>query len=96
MFAYFVRIDVEIYVVLATNRDAQLEGINGIKAQAITKQWCSTLDIVRRDVLEIQDLDNQFFQISFSITHRQARYSAICGAALGSTVVMPSSGILPL
>src|SRR5512138_1482888 len=65
MLTRLFRIRVDLHVVAFADGNAELEGIDRIETQTRTEQRCFAIDLLHTDVLQIQDIDEQLFELPF-------------------------------
>src|SRR5262245_16409383 len=64
-----LRVRVHLHVVLLANGYAKLERVDGIEPQAFAEQRRLTIDLLHADVFEIQNVNEQFFQLLLQLSH---------------------------
>src|SRR5688572_10616845 len=62
-------VSVHAHAVLASNRDAKLEGVDRIQAEPIAEERRFAIDLIDSDVFQIQDLDQQVLELLFQGIH---------------------------
>src|SRR6185295_16009792 len=69
MLTRLLRIRVDLHVVAFPDGNPQLEGVDGIETQTRAEQRCFAVDLLHTDVLEIQDINEQLFELPFQLVH---------------------------
>lgn len=62
IFARFGGLRIQLYPVTLLQRDAQLQGVDGVQPQAFNEQGGFVIDIGGGDVLKVEGGDNQLLQ----------------------------------
>ena len=69
MVAHRLRICVHTDPVLAPNRNTELERVDRIQSQAVAEQRSLAVDLLDRNVLQVQDLDEKVLELLFHGIH---------------------------
>ena len=67
--AGFFRVGGELDVKLLSHRHAQLQRINRVKTETFHKERCLGIDIIHREILQVEGVDDQLLDLCFKSLH---------------------------